>query len=174
MSFYGQLVTKCQFIDHIPNIFWNYKSLTIKERLFCEEIVRRCFHDFLYQFSCWNAELQKLSILVSRILDISGRKSGHFQIVAANLSIFGMKRLQHCWFMEQFKSKCINLRRKFAFVQYHVSCCVQIQKIQFWTFFSWKLGYRTKKVFLQLWAEAVGMDPRGRQKHKMKKQIKHH
>ena len=36
-------------------------------------------------------ELQKVGILVSRIPDISGRKSGHFQIVAANLSIFGKK-----------------------------------------------------------------------------------
>ena len=35
------------------------------------------------------SELQKVGILVSRIPDISGRKSGHFQIVAANLSIFG-------------------------------------------------------------------------------------
>ena len=37
-------------------------------------------------------ELQKGGILVSRIPDISGRKFGHFQIVAADLSIFGMKR----------------------------------------------------------------------------------
>ena len=42
------------------------------------------------------AELQKGGILVSRIPDISGRKSGHFHIVAANLSIFGIKRLQLC------------------------------------------------------------------------------
>ena len=40
-------------------------------------------------------ELQKGGILVFRIPDISGRKSGHFQIVSANLSIFGIKRLQH-------------------------------------------------------------------------------
>ena len=38
------------------------------------------------------SELQKGSILVSRIPDIAGRKSGHFQIVAANLSIFGIKK----------------------------------------------------------------------------------
>ena len=38
-----------------------------------------------------NPELQKGGILVSRIPDISGRKSGHFQIVAANHSIFGRK-----------------------------------------------------------------------------------
>ena len=37
-------------------------------------------------------ELQKVGILVSRILDISGRKSGHFHIVAANLSILGIKK----------------------------------------------------------------------------------
>ena len=36
---------------------------------------------------CWGThptELQKVSILESRIPEISGRKSGHFQIVAAN------------------------------------------------------------------------------------------
>ena len=38
------------------------------------------------------SELQKVGILVSRILDISGRKSGHFHIVAANLSILGIKK----------------------------------------------------------------------------------
>ena len=32
-------------------------------------------------------------ILVSRMPDISGRKSGHFQILSANLSLFGIKRL---------------------------------------------------------------------------------
>ena len=34
-------------------------------------------------------DLQKGGILVSRIPDISGIKSGQFQIVAANTSIFG-------------------------------------------------------------------------------------
>ena len=43
-------------------------------------------------------ELQKGGILVSRKPDISGRKSGHFQIVDTNLSIFGIKRLQYCLF----------------------------------------------------------------------------
>ena len=42
------------------------------------------------------AELQNVGILVSRIPDIFGRKSGHFPIVGANLSIFGIKRLEHC------------------------------------------------------------------------------
>ena len=36
-------------------------------------------------------ELQKVGILVSRIPDISGTNSGHFQIVAANHSIFSIK-----------------------------------------------------------------------------------
>ena len=40
------------------------------------------------------AELHKFGILVSRIPEISGRKSGHFQINATNLSIFGIKNLQ--------------------------------------------------------------------------------
>ena len=42
------------------------------------------------------SELQKGGILISRIPDISGRKSGHFEIVTANLIIFGIKRLQNC------------------------------------------------------------------------------
>ena len=37
-------------------------------------------------------ELQKVDILVSRIPDISIRKSGHFQKVATNHSIFGRKK----------------------------------------------------------------------------------
>ena len=41
-----------------------------------------------YLYGTKSSELQKVSILVSRIPDISGRKSGHFQIVTANLSIF--------------------------------------------------------------------------------------
>ena len=36
-------------------------------------------------------EVQKVDILVPRIPDFSGRKSGHFQIVAADISIFGIK-----------------------------------------------------------------------------------
>ena len=38
-------------------------------------------------------ELQKAGILVSRIPDIFGRKSGHFQKVATNFSIFGIRWL---------------------------------------------------------------------------------
>ena len=64
-----------------------------------------------------------------RIPNISGWKSGHFQIVAANLSRFGIKRLQHCGFMTKLNSKRINLRRKQAFVQYLASYCVKIPKI---------------------------------------------
>ena len=73
-------------------------------------------------------ELQKVGTLVSRTPDISGRKFRHFQIVAANLSIFGIKRLQRCWFMTQFNSKWINWRRKQTFVQYHTSYCGKIRK----------------------------------------------
>ena len=40
--------------------------------------------------------------MVSRILDIFGRKSGHF---GSNLSIFGKKKLEHCGFMTHFKMK---------------------------------------------------------------------
>ena len=47
----------------------------------------------LFNIRC--PELHKVGILVSRIPDISGRKSGHFQIVAVNLTIFDIKRLQN-------------------------------------------------------------------------------
>ena len=78
----------------------------------------------------WLAELQKVGILVSRIPDIFWRKSGHFQIIAVNLSIFDIKKLQHWWFMTQFNSKWRKLRRKHAFVQFCASYLGQIQLIQ--------------------------------------------
>ena len=85
---------------------------------------------FFYYYLHFSSKLQKGDILVSRILDISGRKSGHFQIIAANLSIFGIKRLQYCWFMSQFNSKWKKLRRKHAFVLFHASYLGKIQQIQ--------------------------------------------
>ena len=51
------------------------------------------------------SELQKVGILVSRIPDIFGRNSGHFQIAASYPSIFGLKSLQFCWFKAQFNLK---------------------------------------------------------------------
>ena len=70
--------------------------------------------------------MQRDGILVSRILDISGRKSRHFQIVAANLSLFGIKGyntvdLQHS-IQEEFRTKQ-------AFVQFHMSYYGKIQRI---------------------------------------------
>ena len=59
-----------------------------------------------------NSELQKVGILVPRIPDICGGKSGHFQIVAPNVCIIGIKRLQNRWLMTHFNSKWIQLRRK--------------------------------------------------------------
>ena len=44
----------------------------------------------------FEAELQLVGILVSRIPDISGRKSGNFEIVATNLRIFGLRRIEKC------------------------------------------------------------------------------
>ena len=41
------------------------------------------------------SELQNVGILVYRIPDIFGRKSGYFPIFGADLSIFGIKRLDH-------------------------------------------------------------------------------
>ena len=58
-------------------------SRTWKVRIFS------CAKNFKLYIS--QSELQKVGILISRIPDISGRLSGHIQIVAANLTIFGMK-----------------------------------------------------------------------------------
>ena len=43
-------------------------------------------------------ELQKLGILVSRIPDIFGKKSGHFQMIAIYRSKFGTKGVKYCYF----------------------------------------------------------------------------
>ena len=56
----------------------------------------------MYEFGEGGAELQKVGILVSRIPDIFGRKSGHFKIAATKPSIFGMKRLECSGFKAQF------------------------------------------------------------------------
>ena len=83
-------------------------------------------------------ELQKVGILVSWIPDNSRRRSGHFQIIAANLSILGIKRLQDCWFMTHKKTSiCSN------------SCVLLCQhsvnsKYIIRIFFGWKSGYQTK------------------------------
>ena len=51
------------------------------------------------------SELQKAGILVSRIPDIFGGKSGHFQNVATDFSIFDIKRLKCCIFKANITSK---------------------------------------------------------------------
>ena len=52
-----------------------------------------------------NSELQNVGILVSRIPDIFGENFGHFPIIDANLSIFGITMLEYCFFMTHLKSK---------------------------------------------------------------------
>ena len=61
-------------------------------------------------------ELQKFSILVSRIPDIFGRESGHFKIAATKPSIFGMKRLECSGFKAQFNPKLMELSKKHAYI----------------------------------------------------------
>ena len=50
----------------------------------------------MFYIVLYNAELQKFGILVSRIPDTSGMKSGHLQIIAGNRTEFGLNRLQKC------------------------------------------------------------------------------
>ena len=49
---------------------------------------------FRHKMTEFYPKLQLVGILLSRIPDISGRKSGHFGIVAFNLSIFGLKSIK--------------------------------------------------------------------------------
>ena len=95
------------------------------------------------------AELQKVNILVSRILNISKRIAGHFLVVSANLIlhkkaltplIYGTIQLQ----IHKLKNKIGICSMSF------VMLWPNSEKNIFRTCFSWKSGYRTKKVFLQL------------------------
>ena len=96
-------------------------------------------------FAQVSPELQKCGILVSRIPDISWRKSGHFQIVAANFTIFGIKRLHHCYIRTQFKSKWEKLRSKHAFIQFYVSYYGKDQQIQDPDIFPFKIRIPDEK-----------------------------
>ena len=70
----------------------------------------------MYCLLFYNLYLQKVGILISRIADISGRKSEHFQIVVGKLSMFGIKREVNFKSIIQLISKQIKLKRKQAFV----------------------------------------------------------
>ena len=54
----------------------------------------------------------EFSILLFRIPDNSGKKSGHFQIVIVNHIIFGINSLQHCWFTTQWWNDEMNKLEK--------------------------------------------------------------
>ena len=99
---------------------------------------------------CCDQSCKKIGILVSRIPDIFCRKSGHFQMVVINLSIFGIKRLQYCSFKTQFNSKWMKFSRKQAYIYSYDSYCYENLLIHDSEFSSGKSGYRTKKVFSQL------------------------
>ena len=57
-------------------------------------------------------ELQKFGILVSRIPDTSGRKSGHLQIIASNLSEFGIKKPTKLLIHDTFQLLMNKIERK--------------------------------------------------------------
>ena len=95
--------------------------------------------------------MQRGGILVSRIFDISRRKSGHFQIVAANLSIFGIKRFKHSLYLTQFNSKWKSMDENKHLLNFICHTSAKFCKYKIQTFFSWKSGYGTKNVFLQLY-----------------------
>ena len=56
--------------------------------------------------------MQKGGILVSRIPDISGRKSGHFQIIAAKLSIFLHKKVPTLLIFETVQLQMRKIEKK--------------------------------------------------------------
>ena len=91
-------------------------------------------------------ELQKVGILVSRIPDISGRKSGHFQIVAANLRIFGIKGYNtvDLWYSSSPNEDNWEENKQFFTFMRHIMA--KHSKCMFRTIFCWKSGYWTKKV----------------------------
>ena len=111
--------------------------------------------DYFYMITIYCSKLQKGGILVSRILDVSGRNSGHFQIVAANLSIFGIKVLQHCWIFTLINFKWRKFMRKQAFVQFYASIYGKIKQIQDSDIFSLKIRIPDKK---SLSATLLSMD----------------
>ena len=103
--------------------------------------------------------LQKGGILVWRILEISVIFFWHFRIVAANLNLFFIKRLQRCWFMTQLNSKWRKLRRKQPIVQFYAPYYGKSQQIHNSDIFCWKSGYRTKKsLFATLRARWLGRE----------------
>ena len=93
---------------------------------------------------------QYVGILVSRIPDISVRKSGHFQIVTINLVILGLKgyKNDNLWQSSTQKDyKWVENMYKFFLI---LILLKSLQNAWFGHFFGWRLGYWTKIIFLQL------------------------
>ena len=110
----------------------------------------------MYEFGEGGAELQKVGILVSRIPDIFGRKSGHFQKVATNFRIFGIKRIKYGIFKTHINSKWIEINKKQAYASFYASYCDKTCQIHNSDIFWWKSGYRTKRsLFATLGGGAV-------------------
>ena len=71
-----------------------------------------------------------------------------FDLTNIMFGIFSIKRLQYCWFLTQFNSKLVKLRRKQGLIHFHDSYYVKIQLIS--DFFAKNLDTGRKKI-LQLW-----------------------
>ena len=102
-----------------------------------------------------NAKLKTGFILVSRIPDIFGRKSGHFQIVAAYFWHKKAPTLQctvDLWHSFTPNEETLEENKYLFNFMCHIMATFSRNKIR--TFYSWKSGNRTKKLFLQLCANA--------------------
>ena len=81
-------------IDYLPHYEKNcMKTIIIKPMGIIKKKTYCAILSYAVENICRNliSELHQVGILVSRILHVSGKKSGHFQIVAINPSKLGLK-----------------------------------------------------------------------------------
>ena len=70
-----------------------------------------------------------------------------------------MKRLECSGFKAQFNRKLMELSKKHAYIYFYASYFAKKKaKYMVRTFFSWKSGYRTEKVFLQVWIIVINVN----------------
>ena len=84
--------------------------------------------------------MQKVGILLSTIPDISGRKSGDFQIVATNHSIFSIKcyNTVHLWHISTPNEDNLEENKRLFTFKCHIMAKFSRYIIR--TFLSWKFG----------------------------------
>ena len=83
----------CAYGPKVQVLYKQVSQILISE--YCPDFSPQMSGNYVPRFPVFLPELQKVGILVYRILDISGRKFRHFQIHEANVSKFGIKRLQN-------------------------------------------------------------------------------